>query len=163
MEKLIITSAEQEEEENEDGAGPRKRVHSSFSYRMFAEREAKEVEAFSTRKDITLLRMSSKATIKHGPDLIPGKRQALLDSKIKRIDEPMDWTAAEEIAAAWVETKKKNVRIELRVDYVEREDQWDSDEGHFVEKKDQRPVRNVDSEVEIIDPPTARRVIAPAR
>jgi hypothetical protein len=84
MEKLTITPAEEEEQEEQEqnGAGSRKRVHSSFSYRAFAEREAREVAAFCTRTNITLMRMNGKATIKHGPDLIPGKRQALLNSKI---------------------------------------------------------------------------------
>jgi hypothetical protein len=73
MEKLTIIPADEEDEE-QAGDGSRKRVHSSFSYRAFAEREAREVAAFGTRKNITLLRMSGKATMKHGPDLLPGKR-----------------------------------------------------------------------------------------
>jgi hypothetical protein len=69
---------------------------------------------------MTLMRTSGTAIINHGPDLIVGKRQALLDSKMKAIDEPMDWSATEELAAARAGTNKKNVGIELRVEYVER-------------------------------------------
>jgi hypothetical protein len=85
-----------------------------------------------------------------------------LDPKLKKIDEPIDWSAAEEIAAAWAEMNKKNVRIELRVDYVERNDQWDCDQEQFIEKEDKRRGHNVDLDgnVEIIDAPPARRAVA---
>lgn len=96
------------EESSVEVANPERK---SFDYQSFCSKKSKEACLWSTRRKINLERVQSRATVQWG---VGGKGGATMSGSVNG---PEDWEKAEAIAGEWAGSNKKDVHVELKVEY----------------------------------------------
>lgn len=100
-------------------------TRSGFNYGEFYPAEIKKVGDCSTRKEIRLVKLRCLDKIWYGtlPSELPpnATKKAVATATSEELTHEIqgsnDWTSVKEVVASWVR-EAKNVRVDLRVDYV---------------------------------------------